>query len=68
MAVDTRMRLSGRSREDIVQERRNRVPLRRGGTGYDVANAAVFLASDEASFITGINLPVDGGTLARIGW
>jgi NAD(P)-dependent dehydrogenase (short-subunit alcohol dehydrogenase family) len=69
MAVDTRMRLSGRSREDIVAERNRKVPLRgRGGTGWDVANAALFLASDEAAFITGVNLPVDGGTLAKIGW
>lgn len=69
MAVDTRMKLSGRSRDDIVAERNKRVPLRGpGGTGWDVANAAVFLASDEASFITGVNLPVDGGSLARIGW
>ena len=69
MAVDTRMRLTGRSREDIVAERNKKVPLRgQGGTGWDVANAAVFLASDEASFITGVSLPVDGGTLARIGW
>jgi NAD(P)-dependent dehydrogenase (short-subunit alcohol dehydrogenase family) len=69
MAVDTRMRLSGRSREDIVAERNRKIPLRgEGGTGWDVANAALFLASDEASFITGVNLPVDGGSLAKIGW
>jgi NAD(P)-dependent dehydrogenase (short-subunit alcohol dehydrogenase family) len=68
MAVDTRMRLSGRSREDIVAERNSKIPLRKGGTGWDVANAAVFLASDEASFITGVDLPVDGGSLAKIGW
>jgi NAD(P)-dependent dehydrogenase (short-subunit alcohol dehydrogenase family) len=68
MAVDTRMRMSGRTREDIVAERNSKVPLRRGGTGWDVANAAVFLASEEAAFITGIDLPVDGGSLARIGW
>lgn len=69
MAVDTRMKLSGRSREDIVAERNMRVPLRsQGGTGWDVANAALFLASDEASFITGVSLPVDGGSLVKIGW
>jgi len=37
------------------------------GTGWDVAYAALFLASDEAQFITGIELPVDGGSLARVG-
>jgi NAD(P)-dependent dehydrogenase (short-subunit alcohol dehydrogenase family) len=68
MAVDTRMRLSGRTRDDIVAERNGRIPMGRGGTGWDVANAALFLASDEAAFITGVNLPVDGGSLAKIGW
>jgi len=69
MAVDTRMRMTGRTREEIVAERNAMVPLRRrGGTGWDVANAALFLASDEADFITGVALPVDGGTLAKIGW
>jgi NAD(P)-dependent dehydrogenase (short-subunit alcohol dehydrogenase family) len=37
------------------------------GTGWDVGHAAVFLASDEARFITGVLLPVDGGQSARIG-
>jgi NAD(P)-dependent dehydrogenase (short-subunit alcohol dehydrogenase family) len=69
MAVDTRMRVTGRSREEIIAERNSRVPLgNKGGSGWDVANAALFLASDEASFITGAVLPVDGGTLTRIGW
>ncbi|EEP76999.1 hypothetical protein UREG_01848 [Uncinocarpus reesii 1704] len=40
------------------------VPLRRMSEPADIANAAVYLASDEASFITGVNLPVDGGRLA----
>ncbi|WP_449282199.1 SDR family NAD(P)-dependent oxidoreductase [Leucobacter sp.] len=40
-------------------------PLRRPGTPADVAGAAVFLASDEAGFVTGVDLPVDGGYLAR---
>lgn len=40
-------------------------PLRRPGTPADVAGAAVFLASDEADFVTGVDLPVDGGYLAR---
>ena len=45
-----------------------KVPLRgRMGTAWDVANAALFLASDEANFITGVALPVDGGALVRVG-
>ena len=40
------------------------VPLRRMSEPQDVANAAVFLSSDEASFISGVNMPVDGGRLA----
>jgi NAD(P)-dependent dehydrogenase (short-subunit alcohol dehydrogenase family) len=43
------------------------VPLGRQGTGWDIANAALFLASDEAAFITGVILAVDGGQSARIG-
>ena len=39
-------------------------PLRRVGTPEDVASAALFLASDEASWITGTVLRVDGGLLA----
>ena len=68
MAVDTRVRVSGKSRAEIAAQRDARVPLRgRMGTAWDVANAAVFLASDEANFITGVALPVDGGALVRIG-
>jgi NAD(P)-dependent dehydrogenase (short-subunit alcohol dehydrogenase family) len=68
MAVDTRARVSGRPRAQVAAERDAKVPLRgRMGTAWDVANAALFLASDEASFITGVALPVDGGALVRIG-
>lgn len=41
------------------------LPLGRFGQPQDVANAVLFLASDESSFITGVALPVDGGHLAR---
>jgi len=68
MAVDTRARISGRSRAEIAALRDAEVPLRkRMGTAWDVANAALFLASDEANFITGVALPVDGGALVKIG-
>jgi NAD(P)-dependent dehydrogenase (short-subunit alcohol dehydrogenase family) len=68
MAVDTRARTSNRSRAEVAAERDAKVPLRgKMGTGWDVANAALFLASDEANFITGVALPVDGGALIKIG-
>lgn len=62
MGVDIRARTTGRSRAQIEAERNAYVPLGgRQGTGWDVANAALFLASDEAAYITGVILPVDGG-------
>ena len=68
MAVDTRARSTGKSRAEIAAMRDARVPLRKKmGTAWDVANAALFLASDEANFITGVSLPVDGGALVNIG-
>ncbi len=68
MAVDRRVEALGRTREDIAAERDSRVPLLgKMGTGWDVAHAALFLASDDAKFITGIEMPVDGGSLARVG-
>ena len=68
MAVDTRARTWERPREAIAAERDVQVPLRQKmGTAWDVANAALFLASDEANFITGVALPVDGGASVRVG-
>jgi NAD(P)-dependent dehydrogenase (short-subunit alcohol dehydrogenase family) len=37
------------------------IPMNRWGTAMDIANAALFLASDEAAYVTGVILPVDGG-------
>jgi NAD(P)-dependent dehydrogenase (short-subunit alcohol dehydrogenase family) len=68
MAVDTRAQAWGRAREEIAAERDAKVPLgRKMGTGWDVAYAALFLASDEAKFITGVTLPVDGGASVQRG-
>jgi NAD(P)-dependent dehydrogenase (short-subunit alcohol dehydrogenase family) len=68
MAVDTRARRTGKSRAEIAAMRDARVPLRRKmGTAWDVANAALFLASDEANFITGVDLLVDGGGALNVG-
>ena len=49
--------------EATVQNWRNSIPLKRGGTPLDIANACVFLASDMSSYITGQTLSVDGGML-----
>ena len=54
------------STEEMVRQRDALVPLGRMGDGFDVAHAAVFLASDEAKFITGIELVVDGGVTLKI--
>jgi NAD(P)-dependent dehydrogenase (short-subunit alcohol dehydrogenase family) len=68
MAVDTRAREFKKARAEIEAQRDAQVPLRKKmGTGWDVANAALFLASDEANFITGVTLPVDGGASVRRG-
>ena len=59
---------AGYDREELIARRNASVPLGgQMGTAWDVANAALFLASDEARFITGVCLPVDGGQSARIG-
>ena len=55
-------------KEPLRRERDAQVPLRgKMGTASDIAHAALFLVSDEAGFITGVVLPVDGGQSARIG-
>jgi len=68
MAIEGLAAARGLSREELIRQRDAQVPLGgRMGTAWDVAYAALFLASDEARFITGIALPVDGGQSARIG-
>lgn len=52
------------SNPDYLNKRAVNIPLQRIGTPEDIANAALFLASDEASYITGTNLLVDGGYCA----
>jgi NAD(P)-dependent dehydrogenase (short-subunit alcohol dehydrogenase family) len=53
--------------EAMWRARDAQVPMGHMGDAWDVANAALFLASDEASFITGVTLPVDGGASVRRG-
>ena len=68
MAVDARMDAWNMTREEVVAMRDAKVPLgSKMGTAWDVANAALFLVSEEARFITGVTLMVDGGAHCRIG-
>ncbi len=67
MGVDAAARSAGIDRDDYAELRAAIVPLGRQGSAWDVANAARFLASDEAAFITGTVLAVDGGQSARVG-
>jgi NAD(P)-dependent dehydrogenase (short-subunit alcohol dehydrogenase family) len=66
MAIERRAREQSRPRDEVRAERARQVPLLgQQGTAWDVANAALFLASDDARYVTGVCLPVDGGLSAR---
>ncbi len=57
------------SEKEIIEERKSQIPLKgKIGDAWDIANAALFLASDEAKFITSAILPVDGGHSSKIGF
>lgn len=72
--MDTPMAIGGHSAargidpDELRAARDRQVPLgRQQGTAWDTAYASLYLASDEARFVTGVILPVDGGQSARIG-
>ena len=68
MAIEGLSKELGIPKEDLIRRRDAEVPLAaKMGTAWDVAYASLFLASDEARFITGVALPVDGGQSARVG-
>jgi NAD(P)-dependent dehydrogenase (short-subunit alcohol dehydrogenase family) len=68
MAIEARVAQGTLSREEVIAARNKRVPLlHQMGTAWDVAYAALFLHSDEARFISGVALPVDGAASASFG-
>lgn len=68
MAIEGVSKATGKSAAETRALRSSRVPLKgQMGTAWDTAHAALFLASDDAKFITGVLLPVDGGMSARVG-
>ena len=54
------------STDEMIEQRNRQVPLGFMGDAWDVAHAAVFLASDQARYITGAELVVDGGLTATM--
>lgn len=68
MGIESMAAGTGIDKDELRRARDALVPLGgKMGTAWDVAYAALFLASDEAKFITGVVLPVDGGQQARVG-
>ncbi|MBY8991523.1 MAG: SDR family oxidoreductase [Candidatus Lokiarchaeota archaeon] len=68
MAIEGISKARVMNKEDLIKQRNKMVPLKGGmGDAWDTAYAALFLASDEAKFITSVILPVDGGQASKIG-
>jgi len=68
MAVEGTAAAKGEALDRVIAARDAMVPLGgQMGSAWDVANAALFLASDEAKFITGTQLLVDGGQSLKVG-
>lgn len=67
LGVDSAAAAMGVDRDTLAARRAASVPMGHQGTAWDVANAALFLASDEAAFISGVCLPVDGAQSAKVG-
>lgn len=67
LRVDSAAAAMGIERDVLAERRAATVTMGHQGTAWDVANAALFLASDEAAFVSGVCLPVDGAQSARVG-
>jgi NAD(P)-dependent dehydrogenase (short-subunit alcohol dehydrogenase family) len=67
MAIEGIARREGKPADEIRERRSRMVPMGHMGQAIDTANAALFLASNEARFITGVLLAVDGGASVKLG-
>jgi NAD(P)-dependent dehydrogenase (short-subunit alcohol dehydrogenase family) len=67
MAIEGYHKVTGTPRDTLRKQRDAQVPMGRMGTAWETAKVAVFLASDEASYVTGAVIPVDGGLHTRVG-
>ncbi|PNW27749.1 SDR family oxidoreductase [Formosa algae] len=59
-------KITGQTEDEIIEESAKSIPAHRFATPKEIANAIVFLASEQASYINGINLPVDGGRIKSL--
>jgi 3-oxoacyl-[acyl-carrier protein] reductase len=59
--VTSRAEKSGRTEEEVLKEMKSEIPLGRIGTIHEIGAVAAFLASPAAGYVSGINVPVDGG-------
>jgi len=67
VAIRLAKQLDASSLDDLIAKRNAQVPMGRMGTAWDVAYAALFLASDAAGHVTGTEILVDGGIAAAMG-
>jgi len=58
--------MTGTPEAELLARQQAKIPLRRAGSPEEVAQVALFLASDSASYVTGAIIPMDGGTAAVI--
>lgn len=64
--IDTPLVAPAWENQSVREINRKQVPMRRFGTAWEVAGVAAFLASDDASYVTGVLIPVDGGLTVRL--